>query len=55
MSPVPIAGGEVLTSRQSFLPFLMRGAFDIVQPDATKVGGITEQKADRLTGSTISA
>jgi len=43
-SPVPIAGGEVLTRRQSFLPFLMRGAFDIVQPDVTKVGGISEQR-----------
>ena len=43
-SPVPIAGGEVLARRQSFLPFLQRGAFDIVQPDATKVGGISEQR-----------
>ena len=44
VSPVPIAGGEVLTRRQSFLPWLTRGAFDIVQPDATKVGGISEQR-----------
>lgn len=43
-SPVPIAGGEVLTRRQAFLPFLAGGAFDIVQPDATKVGGISEQR-----------
>ncbi len=43
-SPVQIAGGEVLTRRQSFLPWLMRGAFDIVQPDVTKVGGISEQR-----------
>jgi L-alanine-DL-glutamate epimerase-like enolase superfamily enzyme len=43
-SRVPIAGGEVLTRRQSFLPFLMRGAFDIVQPDVTKVGGLSEQR-----------
>jgi L-alanine-DL-glutamate epimerase-like enolase superfamily enzyme len=43
-SPVPIAGGEVLTRRQNFLPWLSRGAFDIVQPDATKVGGISEQR-----------
>ncbi len=43
-SPVPIAGGEVLTRRQSFLPWLVRGAFDIVQPDVTKVGGISEQR-----------
>src|SRR5438477_7562826 len=43
-SPVPIAGGEVLTRRQSFIPWLRRGAFDIVQPDVTKVGGISEQR-----------
>jgi L-alanine-DL-glutamate epimerase-like enolase superfamily enzyme len=43
-SPVPIAGGEVLTRRQSFTPWFVRGAFDIVQPDATKVGGISEQR-----------
>jgi D-galactarolactone cycloisomerase len=41
---VPIAGGEVLTRRQAFLPWLSRGAFDIVQPDVTKVGGISEQR-----------
>jgi D-galactarolactone cycloisomerase len=41
---VPIAGGEVLTRRQSFLPWLSRGAFDIVQPDVTKAGGISEQQ-----------
>jgi L-alanine-DL-glutamate epimerase-like enolase superfamily enzyme len=44
VSPVPIAGGEVLTRRQTFLPWLVRGAFDIVQPDVTKVGGISEQR-----------
>lgn len=43
-SPVQIAGGEVLTRRQTFLPWLTRGAFDIVQPDVTKVGGISEQR-----------
>jgi L-alanine-DL-glutamate epimerase-like enolase superfamily enzyme len=43
-SLVPIAGGEVLTRRQSFLPWLTRGALDIVQPDVTKVGGISEQR-----------
>jgi L-alanine-DL-glutamate epimerase-like enolase superfamily enzyme len=43
-SPLPIAGGEVLTRRQSFLPWLQRGAFDIVQPDVTKVGGISEER-----------
>ncbi len=43
-SPVPIAGGEVLTRRQSFIPWLTRGAFDIVQPDVTKVGGLSDQR-----------
>jgi D-galactarolactone cycloisomerase len=43
-APLPIAGGEVLTRRQSFLPWLSGGAFDIVQPDVTKVGGISEER-----------
>ncbi|WP_180902739.1 mandelate racemase/muconate lactonizing enzyme family protein [Martelella soudanensis] len=43
-SPVPIAGGEVLTRRQAYTPWLVGGAFDIVQPDVTKVGGISEQR-----------
>jgi D-galactarolactone cycloisomerase len=43
-SRIPIAGGEVLTRRQSFLPWLTNGAFDIVQPDVTKVGGISEER-----------
>ncbi len=43
-SPVPIAGGEVLTRRQAFSPWLQAGAFDIVQPDVTKVGGISEER-----------
>jgi len=34
----------VLTRRQAFLPWLARGALDIVQPDVTKVGGISEQR-----------
>jgi D-galactarolactone cycloisomerase len=43
-APVPISGGEVLTRRQSFQPWLRAGALDIVQPDVTKVGGITESR-----------
>ena len=43
-APLPIAGGEVLTRRQSFQPWLQGGAFDIVQPDVTKVGGISEER-----------
>jgi L-alanine-DL-glutamate epimerase-like enolase superfamily enzyme len=43
-SPVPIAGGEVLTRRQSFQPWLEAGALDVVQPDVTKCGGISEER-----------
>jgi L-alanine-DL-glutamate epimerase-like enolase superfamily enzyme len=43
-SPVPISGGEVLTRRQSFLPWIQSRAFDIIQPDVTKVGGISEER-----------
>ena len=43
-APLPIAGGEVLTRRQAFQPWLQGGAFDIVQPDVTKVGGISEER-----------
>ncbi|MFL5243354.1 MAG: mandelate racemase/muconate lactonizing enzyme family protein [Gemmataceae bacterium] len=41
-APLPIATGEVLTRRQSFKPFLERHAVDIIQPDCTKSGGLTE-------------
>lgn len=41
-SPVPISTGEVLVRRQTFWPFLQRHAVDIIQPDATKCGGLTE-------------
>ncbi len=43
-APLPISGGEVLTRRQSFEPYLRAGAFDIVQPDVTKVGGMSEER-----------
>lgn len=43
-APVKIAGGEVLTRRQSFLPWCQQRAIDIVQPDTTKVGGISESR-----------
>lgn len=42
-SLVPIATGEVLTRRQSLLPWIERRAVDYLQPDVTKVGGLTEQ------------
>ena len=41
-SPVPIATGEVFTRRQSFWPLIQQHAADIVQPDCTKCGGLTE-------------
>ena len=50
-APVPISGGEVLTRRQSFQPWLQAGAFDIVQPDVTKVGGISEERRIALDGA----
>jgi L-alanine-DL-glutamate epimerase-like enolase superfamily enzyme len=42
LSPIKIAHGEVLARRQSFLPYLRRGAMDIAQPDVCKVGGLSE-------------
>ncbi len=43
-APVKISCGEVLTRRQSFTPWLERGAVDIIQPDCTKVGGLSEAR-----------
>lgn len=43
-SPVKIAHGEVLTRRQTFFQYFSRGAMDIAQPDATKVGGLSEMR-----------
>jgi L-alanine-DL-glutamate epimerase-like enolase superfamily enzyme len=43
-STVAIAGCEVLTRRQSFVPWLQRGAIDVVQPDSTKVGGLSDAR-----------
>jgi L-alanine-DL-glutamate epimerase-like enolase superfamily enzyme len=40
--PVPISTGEVLTRRQSFQPFITLRAVDIIQPDVTKCGGLSE-------------
>jgi D-galactarolactone cycloisomerase len=42
-SPVPIATGECITRRQNYLTWFEKRALDIVQPDVTKVGGISEQ------------
>jgi L-alanine-DL-glutamate epimerase-like enolase superfamily enzyme len=43
-SPVPISAGEVLTRRQSFITWIEKRAVDYIQPDVTKVGGVTEQR-----------
>lgn len=43
-SPVPISSGEVLTRRQAFMPWLERRAVDIIQPDCTKNGGLSESR-----------
>ncbi len=43
-SPVPVAGCEVLTRRQAFIPWIERHAVDFIQPDATKCGGLTEAR-----------
>jgi D-galactarolactone cycloisomerase len=43
-SRIMIATGEVLTRRQSFIPWLERRAVDIIQPDCTKVGGLSEAR-----------
>jgi D-galactarolactone cycloisomerase len=44
VSPVPIAGGEVLTRRQAFQPWIENRAVDILQPDCTKNGGLSESR-----------
>lgn len=38
---VPIALGETLFGRDEFQSYLQRGAVDVLQPDITKVGGLT--------------
>ena len=37
----PVAGGEALTTVEEFERWLDAGAFDVAQPDASHVGGIT--------------
>jgi L-alanine-DL-glutamate epimerase-like enolase superfamily enzyme len=41
-APLPISGCEVLTRRQAFKPWIEARAVDYIQPDVTKVGGLTE-------------
>ena len=42
-APLPIAACEVLARRQSFREWIERRAIDYIQPDVTKVGGISEE------------
>lgn len=41
---VPLAGGESLLTRFEYLDLLSRRTFDVLQPDCTSVGGISEAK-----------
>jgi D-galactarolactone cycloisomerase len=40
--PLPLAGGEGLTTRWAVNEMLRRGCFDIIQPDVSICGGISE-------------
>ena len=42
VSPVWIATGECLRKRESFYPWIFQRAVDVLQPDLTIVGGISE-------------
>lgn len=42
-APLPITAGEVLTRRQAFIPWIESRAVDYIQPDVTKVGGLSEE------------
>ncbi len=42
--PIPIAGGEWLTTRYEFLDLMDRGRIRVAQPDIGRVGGLTEAK-----------
>ena len=41
-SPVLIATGEVFTRRQTFQSYITQRALDVIQPDMTKCGGLSE-------------
>ena len=44
VSSSKISGGESLTTRYEFQEFLNRGKVDIIQPDITRCGGISEMR-----------
>ncbi len=41
---MPLAGGESLLTRYEYIDVLSRRTFDVLQPDCTSVGGISEAK-----------
>lgn len=43
-APLAISTGEVLTRRQHFRPWIEQRAVDIIQPDTTKCGGLSEAR-----------
>jgi L-fuconate dehydratase len=42
VAPVPIASGEMCQNRVLFKQFIARGAIDVVQIDACRMGGVNE-------------
>src|SRR5207244_11393515 len=42
--PWPVAGDEILAVRQAFRPWNEQRAVDILQPDCTKNGGLSESR-----------
>jgi L-fuconate dehydratase len=48
VAPVPVATGEHVANRVMFKQFLQAGAIDVMQIDACRVGGVTENLANLL-------
>lgn len=48
MAPVKVATGEMCQNRIMFKQFIMRGAVDVVQIDACRLGGVNEVLAVML-------
>jgi L-fuconate dehydratase len=42
VAPIRVATGEMCQNRVMFKQFIMRGAIDVVQPDACRLGGLNE-------------
>ncbi len=42
VAPIRVATGEMCQNRIMFKQFMMRGAIDVVQPDACRLGGLNE-------------